>query len=278
MSPGTPHSDWHIRLRRVLDTSFTQSELESLGAALPVSFAALPGESRAEQIAALIAAYSKAQRAPELIEHCGELHPELRWELLWHGAVRDPFAVVDAPDPVGRGVPEDPMAGWEDTIATAGSPSRWQDPVWRKRWLWALLVLSIIMGAQSSLSGPADPPATWQGTGPGGVAPTDVPFPLEPSDGTVFTTEPGPTTLEWTPVEIDSFGSYAVEVDCFGCCRERQWCTDVGETYLVDRLVEDTTWTFSWFGTQPGRWRVWAVSTNGVEYPKSAWSEFRYQP
>lgn len=271
-----PYSDWHIRLRRILASSFTRSELEALANALPIDFAQLPG-GRSEKIAALIAAYARAHLAAELIERCGELHPEMRWEALWNAAISDPFAVEEAPDHVEPDVLEDPMDEWVDTVEPPPLPLS-QDPVARRRWTWAILVLSLVMGAQAFLGDPVANPQPWQDTAARAGAPTDVPLPVEPLDGTVFTTEPGPTTLEWTPVEIDSFGSYAVEVDCYGCCREGRWCTDVGETYLVDRLVEDTTWTFSWFGTQPGRWRVWAVSTNGVEYPKSAWSEFRYQP
>jgi hypothetical protein len=272
----TAQSDWHIQLRRTLASSFTRSELEWLANALPIDFANLPG-GRSEKIAALIAAYSRAGLAPELIERCGELHPEMRWEALWNAAISNPFAVEDTPDPGEVQIPGDPTEEWADTVEPPALPLS-QDPAARRRWMWAILVLSLVMGSQAFLGDPAGTPQPWQDTGFAGAAPADVPVPLDPPDGTTFRTEPGPTTVRWSDVDIEGFGSYAVEVDCLGCCREGQWCTDVGETYLVDRLVEDTTWTFGWFSTQPGRWRVWAVSTNGVDYPKSAWSEFRYEP
>jgi hypothetical protein len=80
--------------------------------------------------------------------------------------------------------------------------------------------------------------------------------------------------LEWA--ETSGAASYTAEVDCFGCCESGRWCTDVGQTHWVERNIRATSFTFNFVGAQPGRWRVWAVDTRGVDGPKTGWWTFRY--
>ncbi len=104
-----------------------------------------------------------------------------------------------------------------------------------------------------------------------------TPQQLKPPDGSVFDHYPRTTTLGWSAVPGDpSYLQYGVEVDCFHCCESNAWCTDVGETWMVER-VGGTSYTFDYVGAQPGRWRVWAVDlSTGLESAKSGWWEFEY--
>jgi hypothetical protein len=67
-----------------------------------------------------------------------------------------------------------------------------------------------------------------------------------------------------------------VEVDCFNCCQVGQWCTDVGRKWVLSPALSGTSWTFDFVGAQPGRWRVWAISSTGSPGPKSGWWTFTY--
>ena len=110
------------------------------------------------------------------------------------------------------------------------------------------------------------------GRGTGLVAPTQ----LYPADGAAFSHYPRQTVLVWSAVPGAS--SYTVEIDCFHCCQAGRWCTDVdGPRHLVPDL-KTTVYSFNFVGSQPGRWRVWAVGPGGVGGPKTNWSQFTYAP
>ena len=105
----------------------------------------------------------------------------------------------------------------------------------------------------------------------------DVAFPgapqqSSPADGSVFSNFPRVTTVTWKAVS--GAAGYGVEVDCFQCCQSNRWCSDVrgNPSFRVD----GTSYTFTFFGAQPGRWRVWAVDANGREGTKSGWWTFTY--
>jgi hypothetical protein len=101
-----------------------------------------------------------------------------------------------------------------------------------------------------------------------------APIQLSPPDGAVFNNYPRTTTLQWSPVT--GAVSYTVEVDCFHCCQNNQWCSDVGGQTRIASNLTQTNYTFDFVGAQPGRWRVWAVDANGNAGPKSNWRTFRY--
>ncbi|OPX79471.1 MAG: hypothetical protein A4E45_00627 [Methanosaeta sp. PtaB.Bin039] len=110
----------------------------------------------------------------------------------------------------------------------------------------------------------------------GTVAAMTLPAPVQvsPVSGSVSDKYPRTTTLRWKPVE--GAASYTVEIDCYHCCQSGAWCTDVGDTWSVVPDITDTSYTFDFVGAQPGRWRVWAVSSSGAEGTKSGWWEFKY--
>jgi hypothetical protein len=95
-----------------------------------------------------------------------------------------------------------------------------------------------------------------------------------PPDGMSFDHYPRETTLQWK--SVDGAASYTVEVDCLHCCRSGWWCDEFDEVWLVRSGIQNTEFTFNFVGAQPGRWRVWAVYSNGNESAKSRWSEFEY--
>ncbi len=80
------------------------------------------------------------------------------------------------------------------------------------------------------------------------------------------------TTLEWQPVEGAAF--YKVEVDfCYGLVKSLRECVDPQPNRLPT-IVRGTRYEFLFVGAQPGRWRVWAIDSNGQEGFKSPWWTF----
>lgn len=101
-----------------------------------------------------------------------------------------------------------------------------------------------------------------------------VPSLLSPQCGTVFSIFPRTTTLKWSAVP--GAVSYTAEVDCYHCCKTGKWCTDVGQTYRVAPNLTQPRYTFNFVGAQPGRWRVWATFSGGVQSEKTPWCGFTY--
>jgi len=100
---------------------------------------------------------------------------------------------------------------------------------------------------------------------------------ISPDDNQVFDLYPRITRLEWNPVE--GAASYAVEIDfCQG--RIKKQCTDpqpwLSPANPPMTNIIGTTYEFGFVGAQPGRWRVWAVDTDGREGFKSPWRTFLY--
>lgn len=97
-----------------------------------------------------------------------------------------------------------------------------------------------------------------------------APRQISPQHGSIFNFYPRTTTLRWMPV--NGAASYTVEVDYF----DTSWITERGQTYIIAPNLTTTSFTFSFVGAQPGRWRVWAVGATGQVGPKSSWWEFKY--
>jgi hypothetical protein len=93
-----------------------------------------------------------------------------------------------------------------------------------------------------------------------------VPTQLSPPDGSMFVHYPRTTTLQWSTVT--GAASYKVE---WQYQYNGTWSTGIFASGITT-----TSYTFDFVGDQPGRWRVWAVSTNGLEGPKSGWWGFSY--
>jgi hypothetical protein len=101
-----------------------------------------------------------------------------------------------------------------------------------------------------------------------------APDQVSPADSSGFSHFPRTTTLVWQ--EVEGAVSYTVEIDCMHCCESGQWCTEVGDAWKVVRGLTDTTFRFDFAGAQPGRWRVWAVGSNGQAGAKSGWWGFSF--
>lgn len=108
----------------------------------------------------------------------------------------------------------------------------------------------------------------------GSAAALAAPTPLSPLDGTVLDHFPRQTVMTWSPVP--GAADYTVEVDCFACCKKDKWCSEVGEEYLVVPGVRITRYGVNFGANKQGRWRVWAVTSEGTLGSKSDWSEFTY--
>lgn len=111
---------------------------------------------------------------------------------------------------------------------------------------------------------------------PGGPGPSGLPAPVQisPEDGSVFSSYPRDTTMKWRPVI--GAASYTLEIDCFNCCVNGQWCTDTGSEYQVKPGLTETEGSITFVGKQKGRWRISAVDAEGNEGEKSPWWEFEY--
>ncbi|HRI89565.1 MAG TPA: hypothetical protein PK869_14930 [Candidatus Hydrogenedentes bacterium] len=100
-----------------------------------------------------------------------------------------------------------------------------------------------------------------------------TPVLLSPEDGSVFDTFPRDTTFQWEAVP-DAV-SYTIEIDCYICCADDEWCADIDDVYFSQSGIIETEYEYSWVGAQPGRWRVKADSPCG-EGEWSEWFGFAY--
>lgn len=100
------------------------------------------------------------------------------------------------------------------------------------------------------------------------------PLPISPANGVAMRGYPRTVTFQWS--DVPGATRYGIEIDCYGCCTAHRWCTDVGKSgFTVDSLTQPT-YTFDFWGDQPGRWRVWAVAPGLGVSEKSQWSEFTF--
>jgi hypothetical protein len=98
------------------------------------------------------------------------------------------------------------------------------------------------------------------------------PSQLSPPDAAVFSNFPRTTTVTWG--SVPGAVAYSVEIDCFHCCQRNAWCTDVGGSSQIIRGLTTTSYTFEYYGAQPGRWRVWAVGEGASQARKQAGGYF----
>jgi hypothetical protein len=101
-----------------------------------------------------------------------------------------------------------------------------------------------------------------------------APVMKSPKNGAAYRHYPRLTKLSWKPV--NGAVRYGVEIDCYGCCKAKRWCTDVGKEHQIVPSIFATSYSFNFVGAQPGRWRVWAIDTKGRPGAKSNWRSFRF--
>lgn len=111
-----------------------------------------------------------------------------------------------------------------------------------------------------------------------------APDQLSPLNGTEFpefSHNPRQTSLEWSVVA--GAVSYSVELDfCQPGGPDHKECQDPrpyeARWNQPMTQIDRTSYDFKFLGTQPGRWRVWALDREGRAGAKSAWSYFIYIP
>jgi eukaryotic-like serine/threonine-protein kinase len=106
------------------------------------------------------------------------------------------------------------------------------------------------------------------------VGAVGAPRPISPANSISFSHYPRTTTLAWS--SVPNAESYTLEVDCYHCCQQNSWCSDIGKFWKLVPGLTATSYTFDFVGKQPGRWRVWSVDPYGYRSPKSAWQYFTY--
>ncbi len=101
-----------------------------------------------------------------------------------------------------------------------------------------------------------------------------APAQVYPAEGSVFQHFRRHTVLVWD--RVPEAASYSLEVDCFHCCRRGEWCTDIGQTWMIRDGLLSNVFDFSFVGAQPGRWRVWSVDAAGSRSEPTPWRTFRF--
>ena len=102
-----------------------------------------------------------------------------------------------------------------------------------------------------------------------------APAQVAPRDQSVLTNHPRTVRFAWS--RVPQAAAYGIEIDCLGCCARDKWCSDAqGMGYIVPNLTA-LTYTFTFWGDQRGRWRVWAVDSRSRLGPRSEWSAFAFR-
>lgn len=104
---------------------------------------------------------------------------------------------------------------------------------------------------------------------------------VSPADGAVFINAPHPRklTLEWS--NVSGAATYTVEVELCdqevpgGKCRNSSPL--LGWRWAPPSGLDVTRYELIFPGTQPGRWRAWAVDAKGHPGEKTAWTYFFYR-
>jgi TonB family protein len=85
-----------------------------------------------------------------------------------------------------------------------------------------------------------------------------------------------PRTIVFKWEEIPGAAGYGIQVDCYLCCDASRWCTEVGKPAFTEWSIKDAAFTFTFYGNQPGAWRVWALDKNLRPGLPSEWRGFSF--
>lgn len=104
-----------------------------------------------------------------------------------------------------------------------------------------------------------------------------APAPISPLNSARLHPSPSGRNMvfEWAPVKR-AIG-YAIQIECFHCCKHGQWCSEAGKPSFIQSLKE-TKLPFTFYGDQPGAWRVWAMDKNRRLGQASPWQVFTFGP
>ena len=106
------------------------------------------------------------------------------------------------------------------------------------------------------------------------VVALDMPQLVAPPEGAVLTFFPRTIDFEWKAVP--GAARYGIQVDCYHCCAVDQWCSEANPRVMPRHEVTATRFTTEFPGSQPGRWRVWAIDSSGQPGPRTSWREFTF--
>lgn len=111
---------------------------------------------------------------------------------------------------------------------------------------------------------------------PAGVSANPLPAPvqLQPENGARMHFHPRTLVFKWS--DVPGAAGYGIQVDCYLCCDAWRWCSEVGKSTFVEWSLKDPTLTFTFYGDQPGAWRVWALDRNLRPGLPSEWHEFSF--
>ena len=102
--------------------------------------------------------------------------------------------------------------------------------------------------------------------------PLPAPTLMSPDEGAIFHHYPRHMTLTWTPVP--SAREYVVEWDYYS---GKGWASEGARGYSwPSSTTKKTQFSFDFVGSQPGRWRVWAIDKHGNAGTKSDWRLFTF--
>lgn len=83
--------------------------------------------------------------------------------------------------------------------------------------------------------------------------------------------------FKWSPVPGAS--RYGIEIDPYGVCAKKQWCSDVhGGTYIEWLVGNPYQYTYSFAPGWTGSFRVWGIDNRGQSGKVSAWTVFKLEP
>lgn len=96
--PGPSRSTWHIELRKILESYFDETELETLCFDLRVDYESLAGDSKTHKVVDLVRTFARTGRVDELIDYCSRMRPNVPWGQLRQAAATNPLVVDAHPD------------------------------------------------------------------------------------------------------------------------------------------------------------------------------------
>jgi hypothetical protein len=123
-------SNWHVRLREVLESYFDENDIETLCFDLRFDYERLAGEGKTRKIVELIKEFARLGRVGELIDYCSRQRPNIQWAELREAALKNPLVVDREPD-VGR----------VDTTPTPRPQTPSPPSPNSSKWLYAVIVL-----------------------------------------------------------------------------------------------------------------------------------------
>ncbi len=108
----------------------------------------------------------------------------------------------------------------------------------------------------------------------GSVTANALPAPalVSPAAGATFSIYPRETALVWAA--IPGAASYVVEWDYKG---GDTWASEQRGTSGVMIRSSEPKASLNFIGAQPGRWRVWAIDSQGAEGARSEWRELLHR-